>query len=86
MPETGIARAVVTDHAVLRYLERVHGLDVDFFRGVIAAQVAEGVRYGATAVHVDGVKFVLVGASVVTVIEGSGFVNPFHAVRKSEGT
>lgn len=86
MPETGIARAVVTDHAVLRYLERVHGLDVDYFRGVIADQVADGVRYGASAVQVDGVKFVLVGARVVTVVEGNGFVNPFHAVRKSEGT
>lgn len=78
MPETGFSLAVVTDHAVLRYLQRVHGLDVDFFRAEIASLCATGVRYGATAVTVEGAKFVLVGCKVVTTVDAGAFVDPFH--------
>lgn len=64
-----IKRPIVTDHAVLRYLERAHGLDVEFFRGHIAALTSTGVTNGATGVKVEGVNFVLQGETVVTVLE-----------------
>ena len=59
----------VSDHAVLRYLERVHGLDVAHFRSHIAALVTRGVEHGAVGVITEDVKFVLSGAVVVTVLE-----------------
>lgn len=49
----------VTDHAVLRYLERAHGLDVDVIKAHIAGRVATGARLGAVGVTIENVKLVL---------------------------
>lgn len=59
----------VTDHAVLRFIERAHGVDIDGIRRHIARQVARGVERGGVAVIVEGVKFVLVEHRVVTVLD-----------------
>lgn len=61
----------VTDHAVLQYLARVHGLDIEHFRSHIAGLTQSGVDNGATGVIADGVKFVLNGIAVVTVYDKS---------------
>lgn len=61
------ARAQVTDHAVVRYLERVWGVDIDALRARIAREAESGVQHGAAAVNRGKVKFVLQGALVVTV-------------------
>lgn len=76
MRESGIVNAIVTDHAVLRYLERGHGLDVQHFRDHIATLCATGVRYGAFTVAIEDVKFVLVGGKVVTTVEREKIVLP----------
>jgi hypothetical protein len=47
----------VTDHAVLRYLERVRGLDVEAIRQHIAKVCAGPAAMGASAVRAEGVKF-----------------------------
>ncbi len=39
---------VVTDHAVLRYLERGHGIDVEYFRDHLAQLARRGADAGAT--------------------------------------
>jgi len=49
----------VSDHAVLRYLERAHGLDVDAIRRHLAGRVAGGAKLKAAAVTVEHVKLVL---------------------------
>lgn len=49
----------VTDHAVLRYLERAHGLDVDAVRRHLAGRVVTGARLGAVGVTIENVKLVL---------------------------
>lgn len=59
----------VTDHAVLRYLERAHGLDVDAVRKHLAGRAMTGAQLGATGVVIEGVKLVLHDTHVVTVIE-----------------
>ncbi|MBW8320630.1 MAG: hypothetical protein K0M49_02415 [Arenimonas sp.] len=59
----------VTDHAVLRYLERAHGLDVEFFRLHIRELVLRGAEVGASGVIVENVKFVLQNGSVVTCLD-----------------
>lgn len=63
----------VTDHAVLRYLERAHGLDVEAVRRHIASRCATAVELRATTVIVERVKFVLAergtDLAVVTVLK-----------------
>lgn len=59
----------VPDHAVIRYLERAKGVDVQAIRDHIAGLVKRGVAAGGDAVVVEGVKFVLRDNVVVTVVE-----------------
>lgn len=61
-------RTNVTDHALVRYLERVYGLDLDPVRAEIADKVALGVSLEASAVVRDGFRYVLANGNVVTVI------------------
>ncbi len=66
MKEIGLY-PIISDHAVLRFLECCHGLDVEAIRAEIRNSVQTGVRYGAAAVIADGVKYVLREETVVTV-------------------
>lgn len=50
---------IVTDHAVLRYIERVHGVDVDQLRAIIAGIVKEAAEAGATRYSVDGFTYAI---------------------------
>ena len=59
----------VTDHAVLRYLQRRLHLDMEGLRRHMAGLAASGVEAGASGVIVEGVKLVLHGNNVVTVLE-----------------
>ncbi len=62
----------VSDHAILRYLERAHGLDVDAVRRHLAGRLVTGARLGAIGVTIDNVKLVLQhhdqGVTVVTAL------------------
>ena len=51
-------RTEVSDHAIIRYLERVHGYDIDALRANIAARVDEAACAGAVAVVIDGFRYV----------------------------
>lgn len=63
----------ISDHAVLRYLERVGGLEVEKLRRDIEARIARTIVPGASAVIVDGYRWVVRNSEtetiVVTVIE-----------------
>lgn len=63
---------VVSDHAVLRYLERVGGIDVEALRQAIGARTAVAAALGASGVSVDGLTYVIQHTlgrpTVVTVI------------------
>lgn len=68
----------VSDHAVLRYLEREHGIDVDVVRMHLAAKAQIGADLGAVAVQAGRVKLVVRSlaeghATVVTVLPRSAF-------------
>lgn len=65
------ARARVSDHAVIRYLERVWGVDIDGLRKRIERKAQPGVDLGACAVNVGDHKFVLDGPVVTTVLPRS---------------
>lgn len=58
----------VTDHAVLRYLERCKGIDVEGVRRELGHKVEDAVRKGATGLISEGYVFRLSpGGSLVTV-------------------
>lgn len=70
---------VVTDHAVLRYLEREHGIDVELVRRHLAAPAQTAAELGAVAVQVERVKLVVRvmatgDAAVVTVLPRTAIV------------
>lgn len=64
----------ITDHALLRYLERAQGVDVESVRRKIRRKVQRGHEAGAVGVLVDGVRFVLRGDSVVTVLDSQALL------------
>lgn len=57
----------VTDHAVLRYLERVRGMDIEAVRRHIAALCAGAVACGAICYRAEGHRFTIADRTVVTV-------------------
>ncbi|TNF21851.1 MAG: hypothetical protein EP318_06155 [Rhodobacteraceae bacterium] len=61
-----------SDHAVLRYLERVRGVDIEQVRSEIGHKVDLAVTHGATAIVSEGFRYVLSPEGVViTVTEAS---------------
>jgi len=66
------ASVAVTDHALMRYIERVMGIDLQHIRDEIAAKVSPlyvGVR--EQSVVVDGFRFVIADGHVATVHDAS---------------
>lgn len=57
----------VTDHALLRYIERVAGVDVQKHREAVEAKVAKAVEMEACALVHEGFRYVIKDLSVVTV-------------------
>lgn len=62
------ARPGITDHALLRYLERHEGIDIDKLRkdllGVIEDQLVEGM----TSIKSNGITFKVAGKTVTTIV------------------
>lgn len=62
----------VTDHAVLRYIERVLGFDVDAIRTrIMSKTVRDAIRSRAGAVTIDGYRYEIKAGAVVTIIPAS---------------
>lgn len=62
-------RVHVTDHAVLRYLERAQGVDIEAVRTEIGRAVDVALDHdGATGVIVGGLTYKLQGLRVTTVL------------------
>jgi hypothetical protein len=57
----------VSDRAVIRYLERVEGMDIESIRRKIGHTVDRGIEQGAIGVVVGGVVYKLVEGVVSTV-------------------
>lgn len=64
----------VTDHALVRYLERVHHIDVEAFRAALRAEVSEaaiavGAAIGGSyAVKAGRHAYICHGETVITVV------------------
>jgi hypothetical protein len=74
-------RAYVSDHALLRYIERVRGIDIDRLRGELADKVQGAVNLGAASYAVDGVTFRLIDNRIVTIIDSKSS----HSARINAG-
>ncbi|CUH68009.1 hypothetical protein TG4357_03337 [Thalassovita gelatinovora] len=59
----------VTDHAVIRYLERVEGMDIEVIRRQIGRTVDEAVRRGAAGTVAGGFCYKIKDGTVVTIWE-----------------
>lgn len=59
----------VTDHAIVRYLEQVEGVDIETLRRQIGRTVQQGIEEGANGVISGGMIYRLNGLSVVTIIK-----------------
>jgi len=59
---------IVSDHAVLRWMERVEGYDIAALRAALARSGAVGLQYGARSVVVGKGKLVIRDGAVVTVL------------------
>lgn len=57
----------VSDHAVLRYLQRVMGLDVEMVRKHIADTCAGPAAIGAVCIRTEGFRFEITNNTVLTV-------------------
>ncbi|GGB14969.1 hypothetical protein GCM10011380_00470 [Sphingomonas metalli] len=60
----------VTDHAIVRYLERVHGIDMDVIRAEIltpVVQLAEGFGCG-TVIGKNGCRVMIRDGVVTTIV------------------
>lgn len=49
----------VSDHAVLRYLERVGGFNIEALRKAMARRIERPAELGVHAVNVEGYRFVV---------------------------
>lgn len=63
-----MTRPVVTDHALVRYLERVCGIDLDGYRREIEARTAHAVEVGACALISEGWRYVILNGRIVTIM------------------
>lgn len=59
----------MSEHALLRYIERVYGVDVEAVRAeVMSPAIVAALKTGATAVTVKGVKMLAKDGTIVTVV------------------
>lgn len=65
------AALTVTDHALVRFLERVMGLDVEAVRAKIAATpgLAQAAAMGARQISIDGFTYSIVDRNTVATIQ-----------------
>jgi hypothetical protein len=76
---------IVSNHAILRFLERVHGVDVESVRKrILTPLVIEAVKAGATRITVEGVRFIIKNGVIVTAWEGEDVRRKSYKVRKGQ--
>lgn len=49
----------ISDHAVLRYLERVGGFEIEALRAQLAARVAKNAAPGISSILIDGHRYMI---------------------------
>ena len=80
-------RVNISDHAVLRYLERILEVDVEAIRDRLAAEIRSAAQTGARRVTLSGATFVFDwapsgGITVVTVITNKMRSRPLKQIAR----
>jgi hypothetical protein len=70
----------VTDHALIRYIERVKGINLDDVRAEIARQAKPAIKAGAASYFDGECTWHLQGAVVVTVVDARVHAKPRRQV------
>lgn len=71
MTTPAFRRKIISDHAVVRYMERKYGADFDIVRQeMYCPDLQTAIAQGARSFTRDGVKFILYDKKVVTVVPG----------------
>lgn len=82
-------RVRVSDHAVLRYLERVGGFDIEALRRDIRDRVWKAADSGASGVVIDGFRYCIrrdrEGGRVITTVIDGDLPSDDHQTAKREG-
>lgn len=64
-----MSEPVITDHAILRYIERVCEVDLDKLRAVLMTDsLKAALASGATSLKTDACTFIIEGGAVITVL------------------
>lgn len=75
-------RTAVSDHAIVRYLERVQGMDIAELRLTIARRVDYAASLGASAVIIEGFRYVFAadesGTPIVVTVRPLAMVTPIR--------
>lgn len=72
----------VSDHAVFRYLQRKYGVDFDALREeILTESVKKAIRAGASAVTVDGYKYIISEGCITTVLGKDQSILPKRTMR-----
>lgn len=74
----------ITDHALLRWLQRAHDIDMDHFRAELAKLAAPYAALKVQHVEVGGVWFVFDGKTLITVTPDKPPASQMH--RHDRGT
>lgn len=62
------AEPIITDHALVRWLERRHGIDMDFFRRKILEEVRDRYVVGCKRTKLNGLIYRFSDGRLVTVV------------------
>lgn len=62
-------KPTITDHALVRYLERKHGIDMEALRKAILSDIGATLELGVSSVTIEGIRYVVKNKAVVTVLE-----------------
>ena len=64
-------KSPITDHALLRYIERILGLDIEACkRHICKPEIMDAIKVGAASYTKDGITYIIEDKKVVTIIDG----------------
>jgi len=79
------AKVGITDHALVRWLERVHGIDVEAYRSLLMHEVRPYLEAGCSGFPINGGRGVAHNGVLISVMEpGQGASHASGIQRRAE--